>query len=186
MYPRLSPHPLQQLQHCGPFLQPVQQTALALFIILCLQQVKRGIDTNYISTICLTRHMTIMHLVVIKYKGSKQACPAVFTAATATAPSRHSFSQSASSSSIHHALSAASSDRDNIKALGAKSIPPSADDRKQISLPQLLKRRKKYTPCHTRAQRLNTSLAKLLSLQLLPYNLVNSASFREIATCVIP
>uniref|UniRef100_A0A8C5MAC7 BED-type domain-containing protein n=1 Tax=Leptobrachium leishanense TaxID=445787 RepID=A0A8C5MAC7_9ANUR len=45
---------------------------------------------------------------------------------------------------------------------------------------------KKYSPNHPQAQRLNASLAKFLALQLLPFQLVDSAPFREFAECAVP
>uniref|UniRef100_A0A8C5MMB6 BED-type domain-containing protein n=1 Tax=Leptobrachium leishanense TaxID=445787 RepID=A0A8C5MMB6_9ANUR len=45
---------------------------------------------------------------------------------------------------------------------------------------------KKYSPNHPQAQRLNASLAKLLALQLLPFQLVDSAPFHEFAECAVP
>uniref|UniRef100_A0A8C5MU29 BED-type domain-containing protein n=1 Tax=Leptobrachium leishanense TaxID=445787 RepID=A0A8C5MU29_9ANUR len=66
------------------------------------------------------------------------------------------------------------------------SIPSAEDLRSQITLPQLLQRKKKYSPNHPQAQHLNASLAKLLTLQLLPFQLVDSASFREFAECAVP
>uniref|UniRef100_A0A8C5QAH9 BED-type domain-containing protein n=1 Tax=Leptobrachium leishanense TaxID=445787 RepID=A0A8C5QAH9_9ANUR len=66
------------------------------------------------------------------------------------------------------------------------SIPSAADLRSQITLPQLLQCKKKYSPSHPQAQRLNASLSKLLALQLLPFQLVDSASFCEFAECAVP
>lgn len=63
---------------------------------------------------------------------------------------------------------------------------PTSDFSRQISLPQLLNRRKKLGPSHPHAQRLNASLVKLLALQLLPFQLVDSAPFREFVECVVP
>uniref|UniRef100_A0A8C5M377 BED-type domain-containing protein n=1 Tax=Leptobrachium leishanense TaxID=445787 RepID=A0A8C5M377_9ANUR len=60
------------------------------------------------------------------------------------------------------------------------------DLRSQITLPQLLQHKKKYSPNHPQAQRLNASLAKLLALQLLPFQLVDSALFCEFAECAGP
>uniref|UniRef100_A0A8C5MBG2 Uncharacterized protein n=1 Tax=Leptobrachium leishanense TaxID=445787 RepID=A0A8C5MBG2_9ANUR len=65
-------------------------------------------------------------------------------------------------------------------------IPAAEDLRSQITLPQLLQRKKKYSPNHPQAQRLNASLAKLLALQLLPFQLVDSSPFREFAECAVP
>ncbi|PIO40084.1 hypothetical protein AB205_0067120, partial [Aquarana catesbeiana] len=64
----------------------------------------------------------------------------------------------------------------------ASSTPPS-DFSRQISLPQLLNRKKKFSTSHPHAQSLNASLAKLLALQLLPFQLVDSAPFREFVEC---
>ena len=66
------------------------------------------------------------------------------------------------------------------------SSTPLSDFSRQISLPLLLNRRMKFSPCHPHAQRLNASLAKLLALQLLPFQLVDSAAFHEFVECAVP
>uniref|UniRef100_A0A8C5QZ76 HAT C-terminal dimerisation domain-containing protein n=1 Tax=Leptobrachium leishanense TaxID=445787 RepID=A0A8C5QZ76_9ANUR len=92
-----------------------------------------------------------------------------------------------------HVIATTSTDRDDATVMdvpGPSSqcdiIPAAEDLRSQITLPQLLQRKKKYSPNHPQAQRLNASLAKLLALQLLPFQLVDSAPFREFAECAVP
>uniref|UniRef100_A0A8C5QL81 BED-type domain-containing protein n=1 Tax=Leptobrachium leishanense TaxID=445787 RepID=A0A8C5QL81_9ANUR len=63
----------------------------------------------------------------------------------------------------------------------AMSLPTTSTDRDDASVMD-----KKYSPNHPQAQRLNASLAKLLALQLLPFQLVDSAPFREFAECAVP
>ena len=89
----------------------------------------------------------------------------------------------------HRHLLAASTDKDDDVArsvASTSSIPPAVAVRRQMSIPHMLESKKKYTPRHPHAQRLNSSLAKLLALQLLPFNLVESAPFREFAKCAVP
>uniref|UniRef100_A0A8C5MP71 HAT C-terminal dimerisation domain-containing protein n=1 Tax=Leptobrachium leishanense TaxID=445787 RepID=A0A8C5MP71_9ANUR len=108
-------------------------------------------------------------------------------------------SSSSSSVSTHTVcpdmqLPTTSTDRDDATVMDVPAgpssqcdiIPVAEDLRSQITLPQLLQRKKKYSPNHPQAQRLNASLAKLLALQLLPFQLVDSAPFCEFAECAIP
>uniref|UniRef100_A0A8C5Q2H0 BED-type domain-containing protein n=1 Tax=Leptobrachium leishanense TaxID=445787 RepID=A0A8C5Q2H0_9ANUR len=145
---------------------------------LCQMRLKRGKDTGHLGTTCLRRHMNTCH----------------------TSRWRETLRRSSSSSFVSTptvcpamSLPTTSTDRDDATVMDVPapssqcdSIPSAEDLRSQITLPQLLQRKKKYSPNHPQAQRLNASLAKLLALQLLPFQLVDSASFREFAECAVP
>uniref|UniRef100_A0A8C5LV92 BED-type domain-containing protein n=1 Tax=Leptobrachium leishanense TaxID=445787 RepID=A0A8C5LV92_9ANUR len=145
---------------------------------LCQMRLKRGKDTGHLGTRCLRRHMNNCH----------------------TSCWRKTFRRSSSSSSVSTptvcpamSLPTTSTDRDNATVMDVPTpssqcdIFPAADDlSSQITLPQLLLRKKKYSPNHPQAQCPNASLAKLLALQLLPFQLVDSAPFREFAECAVP
>uniref|UniRef100_A0A8C5MHN7 BED-type domain-containing protein n=1 Tax=Leptobrachium leishanense TaxID=445787 RepID=A0A8C5MHN7_9ANUR len=145
---------------------------------LCQMRIKRGKDIPRLGTTCLRRHMTTCH--ASRWHNTLH---------------RSSSSSSVSTPSICPAMSlpTTSTDRDDATVMGVPgpssecdSIPLVEDLRNQVTLPQLLQRKKKYSPNHPQAQRLNASIAKLLALQLLPFQLVDSASFREIAECAVP
>uniref|UniRef100_A0A8C5MP76 BED-type domain-containing protein n=1 Tax=Leptobrachium leishanense TaxID=445787 RepID=A0A8C5MP76_9ANUR len=146
---------------------------------LCQRRLKRGINTGHLGTTCLRRHMNKCH------------------------PSRwgKTLRRSSSSSSVStHTVCPAmqlpttSTDRDDATVMDVPAgpssqcdiIPVAEDLRSQITLPQLLQRKKKYSLNHPQAQRLNANLAKLLALQLLPFQLVDFAPFREFAECAVP
>uniref|UniRef100_A0A8C5MLY9 BED-type domain-containing protein n=1 Tax=Leptobrachium leishanense TaxID=445787 RepID=A0A8C5MLY9_9ANUR len=145
---------------------------------LCQMRLKRGKDTGHLGTMCLRRHMNNCH-----------------TSRWRTTLRRSSSSSSVSTHTVCPAMSlpTTSTDRDDATVMdvpGSSSqcdiIPTAEDLRSQITLPQLLQRKKKYSPNHPQAQHLNASLAKLLALQLLPFQLVDSAPFCEFAECAVP
>ncbi|XP_077321726.1 zinc finger BED domain-containing protein 6-like isoform X1 [Lithobates pipiens] len=152
---------------------------------LCRKQIKRGKNTSHLGTTCLTRHLNSHHSarwqqhLKATHKGHN---------------SSHSSSFISTPAIYHDDLLAASTDKDDDIAKGvtgpcnasASSTPPAVEYSRQIFLPQLLQRKKKYTPCHPHAQRLNSSLTKLLASELLPFRLVDSAPFREFAECAVP
>uniref|UniRef100_A0A8C5W749 BED-type domain-containing protein n=1 Tax=Leptobrachium leishanense TaxID=445787 RepID=A0A8C5W749_9ANUR len=145
---------------------------------LCQMRLKRGKDTGCLGTTCLRRHMTSCHT----SRGRKTL--------------RRSSSPSVSTRTVCPAMSlpaTTSTDRDDATVMDVPgpssqcdSIPSAEDLRRQITLPQLLQRKKKYSPNHPQAQCLNASLGKLLALQLLPFQQVDSAPFREFAECAVP
>uniref|UniRef100_A0A8C5QYP1 BED-type domain-containing protein n=1 Tax=Leptobrachium leishanense TaxID=445787 RepID=A0A8C5QYP1_9ANUR len=146
---------------------------------LCQMRLKRGKDTGRLGTTCLRRQMT--------------TCP---TSRWHKTLRRSSSSSSVSTPTVCPAMSlpaTTSTDRDDATVMDVPgpssqcdSIPSAEDLHSQITLPQLLQRKKKYSPNHPQAQGLNASLAKLLALQLLPFQLVDSAPFREFAECAVP
>uniref|UniRef100_A0A8C5WG46 BED-type domain-containing protein n=1 Tax=Leptobrachium leishanense TaxID=445787 RepID=A0A8C5WG46_9ANUR len=145
---------------------------------LCQMRLKRGKDTGHLGTTCMRRHMNNCH--------TSRWCKTL---------RRSSSSSSVSTPTVcpAMALPTTSTDRDDATVMdvpGPSSqcdiIPAAEDLRSQITLPQLLQHKKKYSPNHPQAQCLNASLAKLLALQLLPFQLVDSAPFREFAECAVP
>uniref|UniRef100_A0A8C5QQX2 BED-type domain-containing protein n=1 Tax=Leptobrachium leishanense TaxID=445787 RepID=A0A8C5QQX2_9ANUR len=146
---------------------------------LCQRRLKCGINTGHLGTTCLKRHMNKYH-----------------TSCWGKTLRRSSSSSSVSTHTVCPAmqLPTPSTDRDDATVMDVPAgpssqcdiIPVAEDLRSQITLPQLLQRKKKYSPNHPQAQRLNASLAKLLALQLLPFQLVDSAPFREFAECAVP
>uniref|UniRef100_A0A8C5LLE5 BED-type domain-containing protein n=1 Tax=Leptobrachium leishanense TaxID=445787 RepID=A0A8C5LLE5_9ANUR len=142
---------------------------------LCQMRLKCGKDTGRLGTTCLRRHMTICHASRWRKTLRRSSSP-VCTHTICPAMS----------------LTPTSTDRDDATVMDVPgpssqcdSIPSAEDLRSQITLPQLLQRKKIYSPNHPQAQRLNASLAKLFALQLLPFQLVDSASFREFAECAV-
>uniref|UniRef100_A0A8C5PDV0 BED-type domain-containing protein n=1 Tax=Leptobrachium leishanense TaxID=445787 RepID=A0A8C5PDV0_9ANUR len=146
---------------------------------LCQRRLKRGINTGHLGTTCLRRHMNKCH-----------------TSHWGKTLHRSSSSSSVSTHTVCPAmqLPTTSTDRDDAAVMDVPAgpssqcdiIPVAEDLRSQITLPQLLQHKKKYSPNHPQAQHLNASLAKLLALQLLPFQLVDSAPFREFAECTVP
>uniref|UniRef100_A0A8C5MJE2 BED-type domain-containing protein n=1 Tax=Leptobrachium leishanense TaxID=445787 RepID=A0A8C5MJE2_9ANUR len=146
---------------------------------LCQSRLKRGINTGRLGTMCLRRHMNKCH-----------------TSRWGKTLRRSSSSSSVSTHTVCPVmqLPTTSTDRDDATVMDVPAgpssqcdiIPVAEDLRSQITLPQLLQRKKKYSPNHPQAQRLNASLAKLLALQLPPFKLVDSAPFREFAECAVP
>uniref|UniRef100_A0A8C5PTF5 BED-type domain-containing protein n=1 Tax=Leptobrachium leishanense TaxID=445787 RepID=A0A8C5PTF5_9ANUR len=144
---------------------------------LCQMRLKRGKDTGRLGTTCLRRHMTTCHTSCWRKTLRRSSSSSVSTPTVCPAMS----------------LPTTSTDRDDATVMDvpgpssqSDSIPSAEDLRSQITLPQLLQRKNKYSPNHPQAQRLNASLAKLLALQLLPFQLVDSAPFREFAECAVP
>uniref|UniRef100_A0A8C5LXF4 BED-type domain-containing protein n=1 Tax=Leptobrachium leishanense TaxID=445787 RepID=A0A8C5LXF4_9ANUR len=142
---------------------------------LCQRRLKHRINTGHLGTTCLRRHMNKCH-----------------TSRWGKTLRRSSSSSSVSTHTVCPAmqLPTTSTDRDDATVMDVPAgpssqcdIPVAEDLRSQITLPQ---RKKKYSPNHPQAQRLNASLAKLLALQLLTFQLVDSAPFREFAECAVP
>ena len=155
---------------------------------ICLKRISRGQNISRLGTTCLTRHMLTCHAVrwqaYLKdpHQRTKRTSPC-------------SSSAEISNPTIPSVLSETCTERNEGVELGVSQPStcgqsafgtPTSDCTRQISLPQLLHRRKKFAPSHPHAQRLNASLAKLLALQLLPFQLVDSAPFREFVECAVP
>uniref|UniRef100_A0A8C5P6E1 BED-type domain-containing protein n=1 Tax=Leptobrachium leishanense TaxID=445787 RepID=A0A8C5P6E1_9ANUR len=125
---------------------------------LCQMRRKRGKDSGRLGTTCLRRHMTTCHTSRWR-KTLRRSSSSVSTPTICPAMS----------------LTPTSTDRDDATVMDVPgsssqcdSIPSAEDLRSQITLPQLL------------------HLAKLLALQLLPFQLVDSALFHEFAECAVP
>ncbi|KAG9463923.1 hypothetical protein GDO78_020793 [Eleutherodactylus coqui] len=56
----------------------------------------------------------------------------------------------------------------------------------QLSLTQALERKRKYAAKHLHAQALNVHIAKLISLEMLPYRLVEMKDFRNMMAAAVP
>uniref|UniRef100_A0A8C5LNF3 Reverse transcriptase domain-containing protein n=1 Tax=Leptobrachium leishanense TaxID=445787 RepID=A0A8C5LNF3_9ANUR len=139
-------------------------------------RLKHGKDTGRLGTTCLRRHMSSCHASrwrkTLRRSSSSVSTPTVCPAMSL--PTTSTYRDDATVMDVPGPSSQ------------CDSIPSAEDLRSQITLPQLLQRKKKYSPNHPQAQRLNASLAKLLALQLLPFQLVDSAPFREFAECAVP
>ena len=147
---------------------------------ICLKRISRGQNITRLGTTCSSRHMSTCHAARWQayqkdpHQRPKRSspCPSV-----TSNPTRPLVLSAACTEGVEIGVSQRSS---------GSTSGQSTDITRQISLPQLLQRRKKYAPSHPHAQRLNASLAKLLALQLLPFQLVDSAPFREFVECAVP
>uniref|UniRef100_A0A8C5QS21 BED-type domain-containing protein n=1 Tax=Leptobrachium leishanense TaxID=445787 RepID=A0A8C5QS21_9ANUR len=160
---------------CWEFFKKCAADPTVAICNLCQMRLKRGKDNGHLGTTCLRWHMTSCHTSRWRktlHRFSSVSTPTVWPAMS---------------------LPTTSTDRDDATVMDVPgpssqcdSISSAEDLRSQITLLQLLQRKKKYSPNHPQAQRLNASLAKLLALQLLPFQLVDSAPFREFAECAVP
>ncbi|KAG8569219.1 hypothetical protein GDO81_014299 [Engystomops pustulosus] len=69
------------------------------------------------------------------------------------------------------------------------SSPPrssTASTSVQLSIPQTLERKRKYSATHPHAQALNVHISRLLSMEMLPYRLVETEAFRSLMAAAAP
>uniref|UniRef100_A0A8C5MB93 BED-type domain-containing protein n=1 Tax=Leptobrachium leishanense TaxID=445787 RepID=A0A8C5MB93_9ANUR len=145
---------------------------------LCQMRLKRGKDTGRLGTTCLRRHMNTCH-----------------TSRWRKTLRRSSSSTCVSTPTVCPAMSLPKTptDRDDATVMDVPG-PSSQCDSIPIKLkiyavrlrcPSCCSVRKNIVPTIPK-QCLNASLAKLLALQLLPFQLVDSAPFREFAEYAVP
>ncbi|PIN97958.1 hypothetical protein AB205_0088910 [Aquarana catesbeiana] len=126
---------------------------------ICLKGIKRGQNSSRLGTTCLTRHMSNSH--AVRWQAYLKD-PHQRTRWTSPCSS----SAGISNPTIPSVLSETCTERNEGVELGVPSTcgqsaisTPTSNCSRQISLPQLLNRRKKFSPSHPHAQRLNASLA---------------------------
>ena len=121
---------------------------------ICLKCISRGQNITRLGTTCLTRHMSTCH--AVRWQ-AYQKDPHQRTKQTSPCPS----SAGISNPTIPSVLSEACTDRTEGVELGVSQPSargqstigtPMADCTRQISLPQLLQHRKKFSHSHPHAQ----------------------------------
>ncbi|PIO11841.1 hypothetical protein AB205_0013150 [Aquarana catesbeiana] len=170
------------------FFETMASDCTAAICNICLKRISCGQSISHLGTTCFTRHMLTCH--AVRWQTYLKD-PHQRTKRTSTCSS----SAEISNPIIPSVLSETCTERNEGVELGVSQpstcgqsafSTPTSNCTRQISLPQLLHCRKKFAPSHPHAQRLNASLAKLLALQLLPFQLVDSAPFREFVEYAVP
>ncbi|XP_077111455.1 zinc finger BED domain-containing protein 6-like isoform X1 [Ranitomeya variabilis] len=159
---------------------------------VCHQKVKRGRNVSNLNTSNMWKHVRTKHAVELQKHTEDLGQPTA-------APTTSSAGAVASSSSSHTAGSASSQDRHG-RSSGTvvqrpTVIPPAAPRSQssshfqaslQPSVAQAWEKRRPFSANHPRAQALNAGIAKLLSLEMLSFRLVETDSFRNLMALAIP
>ncbi|KAM4032307.1 zinc finger BED domain-containing protein 6-like isoform 2-T2 [Anomaloglossus baeobatrachus] len=148
---------------------------------LCHQRLKRGINIMNLSTTCMKRHMQSKHELQwsTHLKNQKRSEPP-------PAPS----SAACSASSPQSRGPPAFPQRQDVTARPPPPASPSNSTllhgNVQLTIPQTLVRNRKYPPTHPRAMLLNYTISKLLVLEMLPFQLVETDSFKNLMAVAVP
>ncbi|XP_077116218.1 zinc finger BED domain-containing protein 4-like [Ranitomeya variabilis] len=158
---------------------------------VCHQKIKRGQKVANLNTSNMWKHVRNRHPAELDKHTEELGQP---TAAATTSSARV-----ASSSSSHAAGSASSQDRRGRTSGPVVQrpavIPPAAplsqstthsQPSLQPSVVQAWEKRRPFSSNHPRAQALTAGIAKLLSLEMLSFRLVETDSFRDLMSLAVP
>uniref|UniRef100_A0A803JYB3 BED-type domain-containing protein n=1 Tax=Xenopus tropicalis TaxID=8364 RepID=A0A803JYB3_XENTR len=162
---------------------------------LCQQKVRRGQTGSHMGTSPLSSHMKRHHRMTWEQHqsgrapgGSGASCPPppIPQGTGASSPIPVAREEDSEAHSWRRPLcSSASSAAPSVSSSSLLPSPAQPLSR-QVSLPQFLGRKAPLSSSHPQVQRLNACLAKLLAVQLLPYQLVDAAPFRQLMACAAP
>ncbi|KAG8598234.1 hypothetical protein GDO81_002538 [Engystomops pustulosus] len=147
---------------------------------LCHTRISRGSTTTSLTTTSMRRHMNAKHPTQWNQGRSP---PAGHTTAPSPVSSAASASQSPAQDpgpNTSHAKTTPSPPRSSTAStnVSMRSV--------QLSIPQTLERKRKYSATHPHAQALNVHISKLLSLEMLHYRLVETEAFRNLMAAAAP
>ncbi|KAG8556399.1 hypothetical protein GDO81_018056 [Engystomops pustulosus] len=139
---------------------------------LCQTRISRGSTTTSLTTTSMHRHMNAKH-------------PTQWHQARSP-PAGHTTAPSPVSSASQPPAQDHGPNTSHAKTPSSPPRSSTASTSIQLSIPQTLERKRKYSATLPNAQALNVHISKLLSLEMLPYRLVETEAFRNLMAAAAP
>ncbi|XP_075178562.1 zinc finger BED domain-containing protein 6-like [Anomaloglossus baeobatrachus] len=176
-----TPKPTHRSSLVWHFFQECPDDRRRVVCTLCSQILKRGTNALNLNTTCMMRHMNSKHMQqwrALKDQERSEAPPA---------PSNGTFSDSSSSSQSPGPPG--SPQEEDVTApppAASPNISTQSNGSPQLSIPQTLKRKRKHPTTHPRAMVLNDRISRFLTFEMLPFQLVETDSFKELMAVTVP
>ncbi|KAM4019234.1 zinc finger BED domain-containing protein 6-like [Anomaloglossus baeobatrachus] len=177
-----APKPTQKISPAWHFYHECADDKTLVVCTLCSQILKRGLTVKTLSTTCMSRHLNAKHKLQwsthLKNLETSEAPPA---------PSNGTFSDSSSCSQLPGPPgSTQEEDVTTPPPAASPNISTQSHGSPQLSILQTLKKKRKYPPTHPKAMVLNDRIARFLVFEMLPFQLVETDSFKKLMALAVP
>ncbi|KAM4019235.1 zinc finger BED domain-containing protein 6-like [Anomaloglossus baeobatrachus] len=177
-----APKPTQKISPAWHFYHECADDKTLVVCTLCSQILKRGLTVKTLSTTCMSRHLNRKHKLQwsthLKNLETSEAPPA---------PSSAVVLESSSCSQLPGPPG--STQEEDVTApppAASPNISTQSHGSPQFSILQTLKRKRKYPPTHPQVMVLNERIARFLVFEMLPFQLVETDSFKKLMRVAVP